>query len=146
MYHTIGAFSLKRENIDFNRPLHKNSHTEKVWLFYGYRGKLKCLGQMNCPCAKVFAFGKTLVRRKSAAPTCGARSCPVSMPYGEDKKKHQPIGWCFFFVSKWIVRVLTGQALRLASLFSRLLPGVLVDDPLNELNRSINAIGGRVDT
>ena len=109
-------------------------------------GNLKCSAEVNSASAEVLPAAKRSYGAKAPPQPAGPRSCPVSMPYGEDKKKHQPIGWCFFFVSKWIVRVLTGQALRLASLFSRLLPGVLVDDPLNELNRSINAIGGRVDT
>ena len=46
----------------------------------------KCSGQMNCPCAKVFTCGKTLVRRRRAAPPCGAPFRATSFSSTQGKK------------------------------------------------------------
>ena len=52
--------------------LHKNNHTVWCGYFYGILGNFKCSAEVNSACAKVLPRGKTLVRRKSAAPPCGA--------------------------------------------------------------------------
>ena len=62
-----GAFVLSRGDIDFNRPFQKERHDQQVMSFFlgsaGQKpappsGDFKCSGEMNSPCAKVFAKGE----------------------------------------------------------------------------------------
>ena len=46
----------------------KKKHLLCRCFFFGYLGNLKCSGQMNCPCAKVLAFGQNACTAQKRRP------------------------------------------------------------------------------
>ena len=65
----------------------KEAPALQVFLFW-IPGTFNMLGGSEFRLRQGFAWGKTLVWRKSAAPPCGPRSCPASKLYGQDQKRH----------------------------------------------------------
>ena len=69
--------------------LHKNNHTVRCGYFYGILGYFKCSGQVNCPCAKVFACGENACTAHSRRPNLRGPGL-VRHLYFADKTKEIP--------------------------------------------------------
>ena len=81
------------------RTRQKEAPADRLVLLFGHLGNLKCSAEVNSASAKVLCRRpKTLVRRKSAAPPCGAPVWWASIVYRQDKEKKHLLCGCFFVV------------------------------------------------
>ena len=76
----------------------KMTTPEGVVIFLEPLGNLKCLGEMNSPCARVLPAAKRLYGVKAPPHRVGFRVWRASIVYGQDRKKDTLKSVSFFLV------------------------------------------------